>query len=47
MDDLAHIVLGRTWESPAEMLLTLEATTRIRALQCGEPGPFRQVIAGA
>jgi L-alanine-DL-glutamate epimerase-like enolase superfamily enzyme len=46
MDDLAHIVLGRTWESPAEMLLTLEATTRIRALQCGEPGPFRQVIAG-
>lgn len=46
IDDLAHLVLGRTWQNPAEMLHTLEAMTRIRALQCGEPGPFRQVIAG-
>lgn len=46
IDDLAHLVVGRTWQNPAEMLRTLAATTRIRALQCGEPGPFRQVIAG-
>ena len=28
------------------MSQTLERITHIRSLQCGEPGPFRQVIAG-
>lgn len=45
MDDVADLVLGREWDGPATMFADLERETRIRALQCGEPGPFRQVIA--
>lgn len=45
IDDMADLVLGKSWDGPAAMFRALEATTRIRALQCGEPGPFRQVTA--
>ncbi|MDP0926270.1 mandelate racemase/muconate lactonizing enzyme family protein [Paracoccus onubensis] len=46
IDDIADLVLGREWNDPAEMFGELSRATHIRALQCGEPGPFRQVIAG-
>ena len=45
LDDVADLVMGADWPDPAAMFAALEAATRIRALQCGEPGPFRQVIA--
>ena len=44
-DDVAGLVLGTGWPDPPAMFAALEAATRIRALQCGEPGPFRQVVA--
>lgn len=45
IDDVAHLVLGRGFADPPAMFHALSGETRIRALQCGEPGPFRQVIA--
>ena len=44
--DVAHLVLGAQFESPIDFFHTLEKQTRIRAVQCGEIGPFAQVIAG-
>lgn len=44
--DIAPLVLGQTYRQPDELFTQLSAQTRIRALQCGEPGPFQQVIAG-
>ena len=44
--DVAHLVLGRAAGTPAGMFGRLDAETRIRAVQCGEIGPFAQVIAG-
>lgn len=44
--DLSPLVLGRTVENPADFFKSLMAATHIRALQCGEWGPFRQCIAG-
>lgn len=44
--DLAHLVLGTTAASPAEFFRKLDGRSRIRAVQCGEVGPFAQVIAG-
>ena len=44
--DIAPMVLGKMFRDAAELSNYLETETRIRALQCGEPGPFRQVIAG-
>lgn len=46
MLDIADLVLGRTYGSPGDLLEDLEQRTAIRALQCGEWGPFRQVLAG-
>lgn len=46
MEDLADLLLGVSVESPSELFHWLERRTRIRAIQCGEWGPFRQVIAG-
>ncbi len=46
MMDIADLVLGRTYEQPGDLLVDLERRTEIRALQCGEWGPFRQVVAG-
>jgi len=44
--DVAHLVLGTTFASPTDFFHRLDAQTRIRAVQCGEVGPFAQVIAG-
>ncbi|MGB7242882.1 MAG: mandelate racemase/muconate lactonizing enzyme family protein [Sulfitobacter sp.] len=44
--DVAHLVLGTTAKTPTEFFRKLDAQTRIRAVQCGEEGPFAQVIAG-
>jgi len=46
VEDIADLVLGAQLEKPSDLFATLENQTRIRALQCGEWGPFRQVIAG-
>ena len=44
--DVAHLVLGTRIKSPAEFFHSLDEQTRIRAVQCGEVGPFAQVVAG-
>ncbi|AXI44140.1 mandelate racemase [Sulfitobacter sp. SK011] len=44
--DVAHLVLGVPFASPTDFFHKLDAQTRIRAVQCGEVGPFAQVIAG-
>ena len=44
--DLAQLVLDTKAASPAEFFHELDARSRIRAVQCGEVGPFAQVIAG-
>ncbi|MGR3758222.1 MAG: mandelate racemase/muconate lactonizing enzyme family protein [Tranquillimonas sp.] len=45
-DDLAPLLIGRDCAAPDALFRDLEEATRIRALQCGEFGPFRQVLAG-
>lgn len=45
-DDIAGLVLGQPADDPATLFHKLAAQTHIRALQCGEFGPFRQVLAG-
>lgn len=44
--DVAELVLGKQFQRPGELFYYLDKATSIRALQCGEWGPFRQVIAG-
>ncbi|MDT8329168.1 MAG: mandelate racemase/muconate lactonizing enzyme family protein [Roseovarius sp.] len=44
--DIAGLVLGEEAAAPEALFRRLSAQTRIRAVQCGEPGPFDQVIAG-
>lgn len=44
--DVAHLILGQQAATPSDMFRRLDAQTRIRAVQCGEVGPFAQVIAG-
>lgn len=44
--DVAQLVLGARAKTPEEFFHKLDAQTRIRAVQCGEVGPFAQVIAG-
>jgi len=44
--DLGDLVLGFVAHAPGDLFDHLRAATRLRALQCGEPGPFRQLIAG-
>ena len=46
IEDMGDLVLGRTVEAPGDLAPALTQETHIRALQCGEWGPFRQVIAG-
>jgi D-galactarolactone cycloisomerase len=45
-DVLAPALAGQTFESPAQAFETLTQSTSVLALQCGEPGPFAQAIAG-
>jgi len=42
----APLVVGLDAARPERVRATLEAKTRTLAIQCGEPGPFAQVIAG-
>lgn len=44
--DMADLVLGFEAGTPSDLFHYLRQATRLRALQCGEFGPFRQVIAG-
>ena len=44
--DIAPLVLGARFQHPSEVFTRLDQDTRIRSTQCGEPGPFAQVIAG-
>lgn len=44
--DLGDLVLGFVAVTPGDLFQYLRDATRLRALQCGEFGPFRQVIAG-
>ena len=43
---LAPAVIGRELDGPAQAFETLTQGTAVLALQCGEPGPFAQTIAG-
>jgi L-alanine-DL-glutamate epimerase-like enolase superfamily enzyme len=45
-DGLAPAMTGRALEGPAQAFKTLTQGTAVLALQCGEPGPFAQAIAG-
>lgn len=44
--DVAPLVTGRAFDGPQALFHQLSDETRIRARQCGEPGPFAQVISG-
>ncbi len=44
--DIAQLAMEAAVETPAELFRKLDAQTKIRAVQCGEVGPFAQVIAG-
>ena len=46
MQDIAPLVLGQPSDNPVQLWHDLTRKTRIRALQCGEWGPFAQVLAG-
>jgi D-galactarolactone cycloisomerase len=46
MQDMADLVLGFQARGASDLFYHLQAKTHIRALQCGEWGPFWQVIAG-
>ena len=43
---IAPMIVGRRFTEPAEAFAFLQKATRVPALQCGEPGPFAQVVAG-
>jgi len=40
------LIIGRSFTDPAAAFDYLEQATRVPAIQCGEPGPFAQVVAG-
>lgn len=46
VEDMADLLLDQSFDSAPDLFATLTRKTHIRALQCGEWGPFRQVIAG-
>jgi D-galactarolactone cycloisomerase len=43
---LAGLLIGRSWSSPLAAFVHLSVTSRVLALQTGEPGPIAQAIAG-
>jgi D-galactarolactone cycloisomerase len=43
---VAPMIVGRRFPHPREVFAFLQTATRVPALQCGEPGPFAQVVAG-
>ena len=46
IEDFADLLLGQSFDSALDLFRKLTNKTHIRALQCGEWGSFRQVIAG-
>lgn len=46
VQDICDLVVGRRVEGAGDLFESLSEQTHIRALQSGEWGPFRQVIAG-
>ena len=46
LEDFGDLLLGQSFRDAPGLFTTLTEKTHIRALQCGEWGPFRQVIAG-
>ncbi len=46
IEDMGDLLLCRSFDNAPDLFATLTRQTHIRALQCGEWGPFRQVIAG-
>lgn len=46
IEDIGPLVIGQSFARPDELFERLSRQTRVRALQCGEEGPFRQCIAG-
>ena len=46
VEDMADLLVGQSFDSASDLFTQLTEKTHIRALQCGEWGPFRQVIAG-
>ncbi|QJF51776.1 mandelate racemase/muconate lactonizing enzyme family protein [Roseobacter ponti] len=45
-EDISALILGQAFSKPADLWRDLTRATHIRALQCGEPGPFAHVLAG-
>ena len=43
---VAPLLVGRRFADPAAAFDHLDQATRVPAIQCGEPGPFAQVVAG-
>ncbi len=43
---VAPLIVGRRFPHPRDAFAFMVAATRVPALQCGEPGPFAQVVAG-
>lgn len=46
IEDIADLVLDKVFCQPSSLVETLSIKTHIRALQCGEWGPFAHAIAG-
>lgn len=46
VEDVSDLILGRVFAQPPDLFVHLSRETRIRALQCGEWGPFAHVISG-
>jgi len=42
---VAPLIVGRSFADPAAAFEHLEQATRVPAIQCGEPGPFAQLVA--
>lgn len=43
---MAPLIVGRSFTNPSDLYEWLSTKMAVLALQCGEPGPFSQVIAG-
>lgn len=46
VEDVSDLILNQEFLQPSDLFETLTRKTHIRALQCGEWGPFAHVIAG-
>lgn len=46
LEDISQLLLGENARQPEELFRELTRKTEVRALQCGEFGPFAQALAG-